>query len=110
MDAGTAPVLSAEASPRPAATALRTVWGLLRKVAVLIAGSVVILAGIAMLVLPGPGWITIFAGLALLAREFPWAARLLQASKRVAARLWARVRSVLPGRSATRRPGTPTEG
>jgi len=34
-------------------------------------------AGMAMLALPGPGWLTIAAGLALLAAEFPWARRAL---------------------------------
>lgn len=41
-----------------------------RRVLVLIAGSLVILAGMAMLVLPGPGWAAIFLGLAILATEF----------------------------------------
>jgi len=36
-----------------------------------------LLAGLAMLALPGPGWLTIAAGLAVLAREFSWARRLL---------------------------------
>lgn len=39
--------------------------------------SLIILAGIAMLVLPGPGWLTIFLGLAILGSEFHWARRLL---------------------------------
>ena len=47
------------------------------KVTVAIIGGVVILAGIAMLVLPGPGWLTIFLGLAILGTEFPWARRIL---------------------------------
>ncbi len=41
-----------------------------RRVIVLIVGIIVILAGIAMLVLPGPGWAAIFLGLAILATEF----------------------------------------
>lgn len=41
-----------------------------RRVLVLIAGGLVILAGIAMLVLPGPGWAAIFLGLAILSTEF----------------------------------------
>lgn len=39
---------------------------------------VVILAGVAMLVLPGPGVATILVGLAILGTEFPWAKRLVQ--------------------------------
>jgi uncharacterized protein (TIGR02611 family) len=45
------------------------------------AGGVLLVAGIAMLVLPGPGWLTIAAGLAILATEFAWARRLLDQLK-----------------------------
>ncbi|MBP7930705.1 MAG: hypothetical protein KA110_12175, partial [Acidimicrobiia bacterium] len=37
-----------------------------------------LLAGILMLVLPGPGWIAIAGGLAVLSRDVAWAARLLE--------------------------------
>jgi uncharacterized protein (TIGR02611 family) len=37
--------------------------------------------GVAMLALPGPGWLTIVAGLAVLAEEFLWARRLLDRAK-----------------------------
>lgn len=37
---------------------------------VLIIGSTIIATGIAMLVLPGPGWAAIFLGFAILATEF----------------------------------------
>ena len=43
-----------------------------------------LLAGIALLVLPGPGWLLIFIGLAILATEYVWAERLLAAAKRKA--------------------------
>lgn len=43
---------------------------------VVLAGIILILAGIAMLVLPGPGLVTIFFGIALLATQFTWAQRL----------------------------------
>jgi uncharacterized protein (TIGR02611 family) len=46
-----------------------------RRVIVLIAGGACIIAGIFMLVLPGPGWATIFLGLAIMATEFEWAER-----------------------------------
>ena len=45
------------------------------------AGGVLLIAGIAMLALPGPGWLTIAAGLAILATEFAWAKRLLDQLK-----------------------------
>ncbi len=57
------------------------------RVAKTIAGFFLLAAGVAMLVLPGPGWVTIFAGLALLASEFEWARRLLDRLKAVAHRV-----------------------
>jgi uncharacterized protein (TIGR02611 family) len=51
------------------------------QVGVLLVGVAIIAAGIAMLVLPGPGWVAIFAGLAVLGTEFAWAQRALIWSK-----------------------------
>ena len=45
-------------------------------------GVAIIVAGIILLPLPGPGWLIIFGGLGLLATEFEWAARLLQYARR----------------------------
>ena len=42
-----------------------------------IAGGVVVIAGIIMIPYPGPGWLVVFAGLALLATEFERAQRVL---------------------------------
>ncbi len=52
---------------------------------VLIVGFGLVAAGIAMLVLPGPGWATIILGLIVLASEYAWARRLMDPVKR-----WAR--------------------
>ncbi|HSD56017.1 MAG TPA: PGPGW domain-containing protein [Candidatus Saccharimonadales bacterium] len=41
-----------------------------RKPLVLMVGVAIIVAGLAMLVLPGPGWAAIFLGFAVLATEF----------------------------------------
>jgi len=41
-----------------------------RKPLVFIVGSAIIVAGVAMLVLPGPGWAAIFLGFAVMATEF----------------------------------------
>lgn len=49
-----------------------------RKVVVFVIGSTVILIGVVLLFLPGPGMLTIFGGVAVLAAEFAWAKRLLQ--------------------------------
>jgi hypothetical protein len=52
-----------------------------KRVAITIAGFAVLLAGLAMLVLPGPGIVVIIAGLAILATEYVWAQRLLRIAK-----------------------------
>lgn len=48
----------------------------IRKTLVLAVGSLVIVAGMIMWVIPGPGWLTVFIGLAILATEFERAQRL----------------------------------
>ena len=52
-----------------------------RVVAVTVVGGTVVLTGVAMLVLPGPGVLAILAGLALLATEFAWARRWLDRAR-----------------------------
>lgn len=49
-----------------------------QKFATGLAGGTVLVVGIIAIPYPGPGWLIVFAGLAILAREFPWAARLLK--------------------------------
>ena len=56
-----------------------------RRLAVLVIGSTVLLGGVALLVLPGPAFIVIPIGLAILSTEFVWAARLLKRVKENAA-------------------------
>lgn len=46
-----------------------------RKPLVFMIGFAVVSAGVAMLVLPGPGWAAIFLGFAILATEFAFAER-----------------------------------
>ena len=46
-------------------------------------GGTVLLIGVAMLVLPGPGIVVIAAGLAILATEFLWAKHALRNAKDV---------------------------
>ena len=50
--------------------------GFFRKFGVVLIGISVILIGIPMIPLFGPGWLVVFTGLAILASEFPWAGRL----------------------------------
>ena len=52
-----------------------------RRAARIVSGFALLLAGAAMIVLPGPGWVTIALGLALLAPDFPWAHRALERIK-----------------------------
>ncbi|MGV9317321.1 TIGR02611 family protein [Streptomyces sp. NPDC003691] len=52
------------------------------QVGVFLAGLAVVGAGAAMLVLPGPGWVVIFAGMAIWATEFVWAQLVLRWTKR----------------------------
>jgi len=56
-------------------------WGAAYRIGVFVTGFVVALVGIALLVLPGPGWLLIFLGLAILATEFRWARRTLHWTK-----------------------------
>ena len=60
----------------------RTLRALARRAAVALGGSLVVLVGLALVPLPGPGWPVVLLGLSLLAREFPWAARLSAAVER----------------------------
>jgi uncharacterized protein (TIGR02611 family) len=63
-----------------------------RRVAIAAVGSTVVLAGVAMVLLPGPAIVVIPAGLAILATEFVWAGRLLRRMRRQARRVMSGVR------------------
>ena len=56
----------------------RPTVNLIYRVAVGLVGLSVTVIGVVLLPLPGPGWLIIFAGLAVLATEFAWAGRLLR--------------------------------
>jgi len=62
------------------------------KIAIGVIGVSVILVGIVLLPLPGPGWVIIFTGLGLLAIEFVWARRLLRFARRQVGRWTAWIR------------------
>ncbi len=51
--------------------------GKVYRAAFVMAGAVIVLGGLAMLVLPGPAFLVIPIGLAILSLEFAWAGRLL---------------------------------
>lgn len=48
-------------------------WGLARRVGISIAGVLLLAAGVAGLVLPGPGLLIMFVGILVLSLEFEWA-------------------------------------
>ncbi|MBI4427732.1 MAG: PGPGW domain-containing protein [Ignavibacteriales bacterium] len=52
-------------------------WRKIRRFVVAVVGTTVLLVGIALIFLPGPAFILIPAGIAILAIEFPWAKRLI---------------------------------
>ena len=55
-----------------------------RRVIVSVIGATVLLLGVALLVLPGPAFIVIPIGLAILATEYAWARRWLKKVRRMA--------------------------
>lgn len=72
-----------------------------RRIFRIVAGFTLLAVGVLMLITPGPGWLTIFLGLGLLAAEFMWARRLMDRIKREGGRI----------RNAVIRPGKePSEG
>jgi len=52
-----------------------------KRIAVSVIGIVLLLVGLVMMVLPGPGILVIIAGLAVLATEYVWAQRALNFAK-----------------------------
>jgi uncharacterized protein (TIGR02611 family) len=58
---------------------------MLWRVLIGVVGTGVVITGVVLLPLPGPGWLIIFAGLAILATEFVWAQRLLAQARRFVA-------------------------
>ena len=64
-----------------AAIGLNLLPGPLRKLIVAVIGITVVLIGVAMVVLPGPAFIVIPVGLAILATEFAWARRAVRRAR-----------------------------
>jgi hypothetical protein len=53
----------------------------IKRIAILVVGSTVLAIGLALLVLPGPAFVVIPVGLAILAMEFAWARRWLRKAR-----------------------------
>ncbi|MFG2122159.1 TIGR02611 family protein [Streptomyces sp. NPDC048710] len=69
-------------SRAPAFIKARRVLHLSWQVGIFVVGLAVVVLGIIMLPLPGPGWVVIFAGMAIWATEFVWAQLVLRWTKR----------------------------
>ncbi len=88
-------------SARPAGRRFQMRWranrekpaGLARKLLLMGLGSLLLLAGTAMLVLPGPGVLVMIIGAALIAQESLFAARLLDRLDQWLARMFQRWRA-----------------
>ena len=80
-------------TPEGGAPIRRAPVRLLRKVAVATAGAALLVAGVAMLVLPGPGVVAILAGLGLLGTEFPTARRISTRLNGYAKTAWHKIRT-----------------
>lgn len=70
-----------------------------RRVVILIVGSTVVLVGIAMIILPGPGSLVIPLGLAILAIEFAWARLWLKRVKRSIRQMSGKMKQVFHRKS-----------
>ncbi len=62
---------------------IKAIW----RVIVLVIGGSILLIGIALIVLPGPAFLVIPVGLAVLATEFAWARHWLKKARRLASRV-----------------------
>jgi tellurite resistance protein TerC len=85
-------VTDQEPSRDDTASATTSALRFARKVAVAVIGSTVLAFGIALIVLPGPAFVVIPLGLAILATEFLWARRLLRRVKQGAASAYQTMR------------------
>jgi uncharacterized protein (TIGR02611 family) len=65
-----------------------------------VAGLLVVIAGLILVPLPGPGWLIVFLGIAILGTEFPAAHRVGQWLKRILARVVARWKAWRASRTA----------
>ncbi|WP_344087238.1 PGPGW domain-containing protein [Luedemannella helvata] len=59
-----------------------------KKIVIAIAGGVIVAGGLALVPLPGPGWLIVLAGLGVWAIEFHWARRLLTFTRAQLHRWW----------------------
>jgi len=78
---------------------LSSIWNVenvkvVRPVIISVVGATVLLTGVALLVLPGPAFIVIPIGLAILASEYAWARRWVKKVRRMASNIVSRERPI----------------
>ncbi|MFB7735499.1 TIGR02611 family protein [Streptomyces sp. NPDC056112] len=81
-EAGEVPDRRGLGSRAPVFVRSRRVLHLGWQAGIFLVGLLVVIAGAVMLVLPGPGWLVIFGGMAIWATEFVWAQLVLRWTKR----------------------------
>ncbi|MGH9156891.1 MAG: PGPGW domain-containing protein [Acidimicrobiales bacterium] len=69
-----------------------------KRIAVSVVGAAVLLAGLAMLVLPGPGFLVVALGFAILGTEYAWAAAALERTQKATRRVGRAAKSAVPRR------------
>jgi uncharacterized protein (TIGR02611 family) len=91
-------IAAGERADRPIRRLLRSIRGRIEqrpalrrlyRLGVGVLGGSITVLGLLLVPLPGPGWLVVFLGLAILGTEFAWAQRLAAVAKRWLARFWA---------------------
>ena len=67
----------------------------LRRTVVAVLGGTILLIGVLLLVLPGPGLLVILIGLAVLGSEFVWAQQMIRRARKLSKQGQAYVKSVV---------------
>jgi uncharacterized protein (TIGR02611 family) len=86
---------------------LQVVGRAVRRGGVFVVGTALLLAGAAMLVLPGPGIAVMLLGLVVLSAEFQWAKRILAWARERFTDLRTQAQSRLPGAGNRQPPSGP---
>ena len=95
--------------PATPSTSRSRVLRVVKRVIVSVIGGTVLLIGIALVVLPGPAFIVIPIGLAILATEYAWAKHLLRRAREYAAGFHSRATVAKTSPDVTSPPITPAQ-
>lgn len=74
----------------------------LYRVVITVLGGLIVIIGLILVPLPGPGWLIVFLGLTVLGSEYHWARRMLGWLRRALARFWERWNAWRASRAAKR--------